>query len=206
MNTIEPNLSDIAEKTIALMGALKQRDANTGEHSDRTQSLALELGQAVALSSADLDTLRLAAHLHDVGKIGIPDAVLLKPGRLGPEELQVMKSHAQRGHDILIAVPDEAITAVAQVVLHHHEAFDGSGYPVGLKGEAIPVLARIIAIADSYDAMATDRPYHHAKDHQAIMRILFDEQSHKYDPQLVKTFEVLIQGSAHKSKGHPLRA
>jgi HD-GYP domain-containing protein (c-di-GMP phosphodiesterase class II) len=202
MSSIEPNLSDITEKTIALMGALKQRDANTGEHSDRTQALALELGRAVALSSADLDTLRLAAHLHDVGKIGIPDAVLLKPGRLELDELQVMKTHAQRGHDILIAVPDEAIVAVAKVVLHHHEAFDGSGYPVGLKGEEIPVLARIISIADSYDAMATDRPYHHAKDHQVIMRILFDEQSHKYDPQLVKTFEVLIKGSLHKSKGH----
>jgi HD-GYP domain-containing protein (c-di-GMP phosphodiesterase class II) len=128
--------------------------------------------------------------------------VLLKPGRLAHDELQVMKTHAQRGHDILIAVPDDAIAAVALVVLHHHEAFDGSGYPVGLRGEAIPVLARIISIADSYDAMATDRPYHHAKDHQAIMRILFDEQSHKYDAQLVKTFEVLIKGSSHKSKGH----
>jgi HD-GYP domain-containing protein (c-di-GMP phosphodiesterase class II) len=202
MNTADPNLSNITEKTIALMGALKQRDANTGEHSDRTQALALELGSAVALSSRDLNTLRLAAHLHDVGKIGIPDAVLLKQGRLKPDELQVMKTHAQRGHDILIAVPDEAIVAVAQVVLHHHEAFDGNGYPAGLKGEAIPVLSRIVAIVDSYDAMATDRPYHHAKDHQAIMRILFDEQSHKYDPQLVKAFEVLIKGSAHKSKGH----
>ena len=93
-----------------------------------------------------------------------------------------MKTHAQRGHDILIAVPDEAIAAVAQVVLHHHEAFDGGGYPLGLKGEdipVIPVLARVIAIADSYDAMATDRPYHHAKDHQAIMSILFEKQSHK---------------------------
>jgi len=206
MISTEPNLSNITEKTIALVGALKQRDANTGEHSDRTQALALELGRAVALSSGDLNTLRLAAHLHDVGKIGIPDAVLLKPGRLAPDELQVMKTHAQRGHDILIAVPDEAIADVAQVVLHHHEAFDGNGYPVGLKGEAIPVLSRIVAIVDSYDAMATDRPYHHAKDHQTIMRILFDEQSHKYDPQLVKTFEVLIKGSAHKSKGHPLRA
>jgi len=195
-------LSAITEKTIALIGALKQRDTNTGEHSDRTHALALELGRAVALSSAELDTLGLAAHLHDVGKIGIPDSVLLKPGRLEPDELQVMRTHAQRGHDILVAVPDDAIVGIARIVRHHHEAFDGSGYPLGLKGEAIPALSRIIAIADSYDAMATDRPYHHAKDHSAIMRILFDEQSHKYDPKLVRTFEALIEGSSHKSKGH----
>ena len=203
MDIIDPNLSDISEKTIALIGALKQRDTNTGEHSDRTQALALELGRAIALSSADLHMLGLAARLHDIGKIGIPDLVLLKPGRFEPDELEVMKTHPQRGHDILIAVPDEAIAAVAQVVLHHHEAFDGGGYPIGLKGEDIPVLARVIAIADSYDAMATDRPYHHAKDHQAIMSILCEKQSHKYDPQLVKIFEPVITGSPHKSKGRP---
>ena len=197
----QPNLSEIAKKTIALVWALKQRDANTGIHSDRTQALALELGRAAALSSSDLETLGLAAHLHDLGKIGIPDLVLLKPGRLEPEELAVMKTHPQRGHDILVAVPDDSIAEVAKIVLHHHEAFDGSGYPTGLKGEAIPALARIIAVADSYDAMATDRPYHHAKDHKEIMSILFDEQSHRYDPRLVKSFESLIKDSLHKSKG-----
>ena len=119
--------------------------------------------------------------------------------------MAVMKTHPQRGYDILSTVPDAAIAAVAQVVLHHHEAYDGSGYPVGLKGEAIPILSRIIAIADSYDAMATDRPYHHAKAHGEIMRILFDEQGHKYDLQLVRRFEVLIKGSSHMSKGHDPR-
>ena len=201
MNTAEPNLSRVTQETIALVLALKQRDANTGDHCDRTQALALELGRAAAVSSADLGTLGLAAHLHDLGKIGVSDVVLLKPGRLEPDELSIMKTHPQRGHDILVAVPDDAIITVAQVVLHHHEAFDGSGYPAGLKGDLIPTLARIIAIVDSYDAMATDRPYHHAREHKAIMRILFDEQGHKYDQKLVKVFEALIDGSSHKSRG-----
>jgi HD-GYP domain-containing protein (c-di-GMP phosphodiesterase class II) len=189
------------KETIALIEALKQRDANTGDHSDRTQTRALEFGRAVALTEPELDLLGLAALLHDVGKIGIPDLVLLKPGRLVPDELAVMQTHAQRGHDILRAVPDDGLAAVAQIVLHHHEAYDGSGYPGGLKGEAIPVLSRIISIVDSYDAMADDRPYHRGKAHEDIMRILFEEQSYKYDPQLVRTFETLLRTSPHRARG-----
>jgi HD-GYP domain-containing protein (c-di-GMP phosphodiesterase class II) len=197
--------ANLAKKTVALVYALRQRDGNTGAHSERTQALALELGRAAALTSSTLATLGLAAQLHDIGKIGIPDAVLLKPGRLEPDEFEIMKTHPQRGYDILAAIPDAEIAMVAQTVLHHHEHFAGGGYPSCLKGEAIPVLSRIIAIADSYDAMATDRPYHRAKAHSEIMRILFEVNGNKYDPHLVTKFAALIESSRHRSTG-PLPA
>jgi len=201
MNTpLQPD-AELTRRAPALAQALKQRDQNTGEHCDRTQALAIELGRAAGLSSSSLNTLGLAAQFHDVGKIGIPDAVLLKPGRLDPKEMEMMKTHPQRGHDILVAVPDEAISAIAQVVLHHHEAFAGGGYPGQLQGEAIPVLSRIIAIADSYDAMAESRPYHRAREHREIMRILREEDGAKYDQHLVAKFSLLIESSSHRSRG-----
>lgn len=205
MNTAPVRAANLTKETVALAFALRQRDANTGEHSDRTQALAIELGRVIALSSSTLATLALAAQLHDVGKIGIPDAVLLKPGRLEPDELEIMKTHPQRGHDILSEIPDPGMRAVADIVLHHHEHFAGGGYPNQLKGETIPVLARIIAITDSYDAMATHRPYHRAKPHDEIMRILFEENSHKYDPYLVAKFTTII-GSHQYRYAHPAPA
>jgi len=192
---------DMTKETVALVRALLERDQNTGEHCNRTHALSLELGRAAALSSAGLASLGLAAQLHDIGKIGIPDRVLLKPGRLAPNELAVMKTHPQRGHDILAVVPDESLAAVAEAVLRHHEGFDGSGYPGGLKGEEIPATARIIAIVDGYDALATDRPYHRGKDHRAIMRILFEDNSGKYDPYFVGKFAAFIEWSGYRSNG-----
>lgn len=198
-------VAELTAKTVALVRALRQRDGNTGAHSERTSALAVELGQAAALSSSTLATLGLAARLHDVGKIGIPDGVLLKPGRLEPDELEIMRTHPQRGYEILSAVPDAEIAAIAEPVLHHHEQFAGGGYPNRLKGEAIPLLSRIIAIADSYDAMATDRPYHRAKAHSEIMRIMFEVNGDKYDPHLAAKFAALIESSRHRSRG-PLPA
>ena len=197
-NPIFPNLT---KETVALVRALLERDPNTGEHCNRTHVLSLELGRAAALSASTLANLGLAAQLHDIGKIGIPDRVLLKPGRLEPNELAEMKTHPQRGYDILSVVPDDALAVVAEAVLHHHEGFDGNGYPGKLRGEEIPALARIIAIADSYDAMATDRPYHRAKDHQAIMRIMFEDNRGKYDPYFASKFAALIESSPRRSNG-----
>jgi len=196
-----PNLT---KQTAALVRALLERDANTGEHCGRTHALSLELGRAASLSASALANLGLAAQLHDIGKIGIPDRVLLKPGRLEPSELAVMKTHPQRGYEILAMVPDEDIAVVAEAVLRHHEGFDGGGYPGGLKGEEIPAISRIIAIADSYDALATDRPYHRAKNHDAIMRIMFEDNRGKYDPYFVSKFASLIESSSHRSNGPQL--
>ncbi|HET7097675.1 MAG TPA: HD domain-containing phosphohydrolase [Casimicrobiaceae bacterium] len=194
-------MDDLVKATAVLVRALAERDGNTSAHSSRTSTLALELGKVCRLTSAELATLGLAAQLHDIGKIGVPDRILLKPGRLDGDELELMRSHPKRGYDILMAVPDPHVVAVADVVLHHHEAFDGMGYPNQLKGEAIPVSSRIVAIVDSYDALASDRPYKKPKTHQKIMHILFEEQGGKYDPYLRTKFAALIEASAHKATG-----
>ncbi|HUL66665.1 MAG TPA: HD domain-containing phosphohydrolase [Burkholderiaceae bacterium] len=201
MEDANATLPNLTKETVALVRALLERDSNTGEHCNRTHALSLELGRAAALSASTLTSLGLAAQLHDIGKIGIPDRVLLKPGRLEPHELAEMKTHPQRGYDILAVVPDGSLAVIAEAVLRHHEGFDGNGYPGKLKGEEIPALARIIAIADSYDALATDRPYHRAKDHQSIMRIMFEDNQGKYDPYFVTKFAALIESSPHRSNG-----
>jgi len=188
-------------ETAALLRALRERDENTSVHSDRTCALAIETGRVCGLSSRELSVLRWAAALHDVGKIGIPDRVLLKPGRFDDEEMAIMRTHPRRGHDIVAAVPDKDMSAIAVVVLHHHEAFDGGGYPDGLKGEAIPVLARILAVVDSYDAIATVRPYHAARSHDQVMKMLHDEQDRKFDPHVLAAFARTIESSQYRAVG-----
>jgi len=143
--------------------------------------------------------LKLAAELHDVGKIGIPDRVLLKPGRLDDEEMRVMRTHPRRGHDILASIGGDRIAKVATIVLHHHEAVDGSGYPDGLKAESIPLLSRIVSVVDCYDAIATVRPYHRPRPHAEIMRMLFEGQARKHDAHVLATFATIIERSAYKA-------
>jgi len=182
------------------MVALRERDSNTFEHCNRTCTLSVETGRAIGVAFADLAILRLAAELHDVGKIGIPDRVLLKPGRLDEDELRVMRTHPRRGHNIVASIPDEGIAPVAAIVLHHHEAVDGSGYPDGLRGEEIPALARIVCIADAYDAIASIRPYHQPKSHPEVMRMLHDEQGRKYDPYILATFTKVVEASPYRAR------
>jgi HD-GYP domain-containing protein (c-di-GMP phosphodiesterase class II) len=190
-------INELAQGTNALIAALRARDDNTSAHSSRSCSLALELGRSCDLTTPELATLSLAAQLHDIGKIAIPDRVLLKPGRLDDDEMELMRSHPRRGHDILAAIWEEDVMPVAQVVLHHHENYDGLGYPDRLKGEDIPLLSRIVAIADSYDALATVRPYHKSRSHAEIMRIMFD--GGKFDPWLRVKFAALVEHSPYKA-------
>lgn len=186
-------MDDLGRHTAAVIRALRERDEDTSRHCSRTGVLSMDTGRSCGLSAADLAVLRLAAELHDVGKIGIPDRVLLKQGRLDDDELRLMRTHPRRGHDILASIPDAQIAAVALVVLHHHECVDGSGYPDGLKGENIPIQSRIVAVADAYDAMATVRPYHAPKRHAEIMRRLFEEQGAKYDARVLVAFGQIIE-------------
>ena len=192
-------MADLARETAAVIRALRERDENTSEHCGRTCELALETGRACGMSSSDLATLKLAADLHDVGKIGIPDRVLLKPGRLDDEELRVMRTHPRRGHDILVSIGDEHIARIAKVVLYHHEAVDGSGYPEGLKEESIPIMSRIVSVVDAYDAMATVRPYHRPRTHTQVMNILYEGEHRKYDGYVLATFAKLIERSAYRA-------
>lgn len=189
----------IQRETAAVISALKERNLNTSEHCNRTCALSVETGKAIGLSSADLFTLQVGARLHDVGKIGIPDNILLKAGSLDEEERRIIQTHSQRGHDILASVPDQQISAIAMIALHHHEAIDGSGYPNSLKGEEIPFLARIVCIADSYDAIATVRPYHNPKRHSEVMQMLYDQQGQKYDSYVLAAFSKIVELSPHRA-------
>jgi len=184
-----------------LLGALRDRDENTFAHCDRTCELCVQTGRAFSLSSEELRVLRRAAELHDIGKMRIPDRVLLKPGRLDDEELAVMRTHSRRGHDILASIQDARIAPIATVVLHHHEAIDGSGYPEGLRGEGIPFLARILSVVDSYDAISTVRPYHAPRSHVEVMRMLHEEQGRKYDPYVLAAFSKMVESSPYRAAG-----
>lgn len=185
--------------TRSLAVALGERDRHTRLHSERVVRLSLELGRECGLSEDQLAVLALAAEFHDIGKIGIPDRVLQKPAPFDDDEWENMKQHPVIGERIMLAIGHEHTAQAAVAVRHHHEHFDGSGYPDGLAGEAIPFYSRIISLADSYDAIAVTRPYHKARGHAAIMDILHAEAIVKHDPALLEIFSQLIERS-------PLRA
>jgi len=176
-------------RTHALLGALKQYDEATAQHCLRTRLMCESLGKACALSQRELGLLCIAGGMHDIGKIGIPDDVLNKPGRYNAEDTRVMETHARIGFWILLPVGCDGTAEIAKAVHHHHEDFLGSGYPDRLAGEAIPVFSRIIALADSYDALASTRPYHAPRTHQQIMTTLYEENAQRYDPKLLSLFE-----------------
>ena len=180
--------------------ALQERDALTHDHCDRVAGLAQELGMACGLSGSELRLLRHAAGLHDIGKIGIPDQVLKKPGTFDAHDRAVMQTHAVRGERILRAFDFEHSDVIASIVRHHHERFDGDGYPDGLAGEAIPALARIIAVIDAYDAMAGFRPHAPRRTHRSIMGELLDGAVGQHDPYLLKRFAELIGRSRYRAE------
>lgn len=173
--------------------ALEKRDSYTEGHCGRVEMLCLELGRRCRLGAAELNLLRVAARLHDVGKIGIPDHVLLKPSSFDSDEWETMKSHAALGQQICNAIAHKDAKKVGIVVRHHHEAFDGSGYPDGLAGDRIPIGSRIITIVDSYDAMITGRPYHRPRSAAAIMEIMQNEAGHKHDPFVLDRFHDMVR-------------
>jgi len=179
-----------------LFVALNERCVETYEHCDRVGHLAWMLGTACGLPTAELEQLAAAARFHDIGKIGIPDAVLHKPGRLDADERELMMTHPERGERIFAAVPCNDAAVVAAAIRHHHEWFDGAGYPDGLHGERIPLLSRIVSLADSYDAMASTRPYQQPRTHRDIMRIMREERGRKSDPRLFDLFEQLTDRQA----------
>jgi response regulator RpfG family c-di-GMP phosphodiesterase len=189
------NVSTLTKLATVLGAALHERDAYTREHGDRVMQVALAVGRSVSLDSQELGRLHAAALLHDIGKIGIPDEVLLNPGILDAGQRAVMRSHAERGEKILRSIPGDDACLVADAVRHHHEEFDGGGYPDNLSGENIPVLSRIISIVDNYDAMASRRVYHQAHDHDYIVDLMREESGQKHDPYLLGKFMGVIERS-----------
>ncbi|TME56309.1 MAG: HD-GYP domain-containing protein [Chloroflexi bacterium] len=170
-----------AESIAALAAAVEAKDENTRGHNTRVAELAVRIGRAMELPTDQLRTLARAGLLHDVGKIGIPDAILSKPGSLDPQEWTVIKRHPELGREILLRVP--SLHREADIVIAHHERIDGSGYPRGLRGEQIPIEARILAVADTYDVLISDRPYRKAFDFEHAARILREESgTHLWEP------------------------
>jgi len=176
-----------------VMKLLEARDYITEGHADRLQAIVARMGEHLLLSAEKIADLRLFAQFHDIGKVGIPDSILLKPTALTLEEKIEMQRHSEIGHRIAQSAPD--LTPISDWVLKHHEWWDGQGYPLGLAGEEIPLECRMLAIADAYDAMTSDRPYRQALSHEEALREIQNCAGTQFDPALVRQF-VALYGEA----------
>ncbi len=170
----------------ALTAAIDAKDPYTCGHSERVARIAVRLAEEIGCERKQIDTIYLSGLLHDVGKIGVDDNVLRKPGKLTEAEYEHIKTHAEIGYKILCDI--KQLDEVLPVVLHHHEQWDGKGYPRGLSGENIPLLARIVAVADSFDAMGSDRPYRQGMAEAKLDGILHDGAGKQWDASVVAAF------------------
>jgi putative two-component system response regulator len=172
---------------LSLARAIEARDIYTEHHSERLSAYAAELGKLLKLRDDDLEALHIAGLLHDVGKVAVPDSILLKPGRLTSEEMAVMQQHPLVGENI--CSPVRSFRKVLPIIRSHHEKMDGTGYPDGLVGRAIPLTARILHVVDVYDALVTDRPYRKALTRSAAMAVLIEEAARGWlDQSVVNQF------------------
>ncbi|MEP6485461.1 MAG: HD domain-containing phosphohydrolase [Rudaea sp.] len=174
------------ETLYRLARAIEFRDLGTGLHLIRMARFAGLIAEGLHLPDEDVRTLELAAPLHDIGKIGIPDAILLKNGRLSEEEFAVMRKHPLMGHEILRDSQSKFVQLGAQIALHHHERWDGTGYPHGLRGEDISIYARIVAVADVFDALISERPYKQAWPVEEAVAYVRDQSGKHFDPTCVE--------------------
>ncbi|WP_260705893.1 HD domain-containing phosphohydrolase [Edaphobacter flagellatus] len=173
--------------TIEAMGAaLDLRDEETEGHSRRVTAYTVSLARAVGINEQQLRIIARGAFLHDIGKIATPDAILLKPGRLNPDEMAIMRQHCQSGYEIVRKIP--FLSESAEIVYAHQECYDGTGYPRGLKGDQIPLGARIFAIADALDAMTSDRPYRKASSIASARAEIARCSGAQFDPSIVRVF------------------
>lgn len=182
-----------------LKHALKARDSYTLAHSERVVSLAESIGRQLGLDDHQMDLLSLAAGFHDIGKIGIPDQILLKPGKLSGDEYNDIKQHPIIAANMLRCLGNPLLNEVAVCVLHHHEQWDGKGYPDGLKGEEIPIISRIIAVVDAYDAMTTTRSYRTQIEIQQALDVIKQESGKQFCPGAVNILMQLCGLRADKS-------
>jgi putative two-component system response regulator len=164
------------------------KDADTGTHIWRMAAYSSALAAASGWSEEDCKQIELAAPMHDIGKLGIPDAILHKPGKLDADEFEIMKTHSETGYRILTKSAAPLLQMAATIARHHHERWDGSGYPCGLSGEAIPEMARIVAIADVFDALTTKRPYKEIWPIDRVMQTLTSTSGSHFEPRLIDCF------------------
>src|SRR5215211_8793432 len=180
----------LAATVDVLAGTLGLRDGHTGEHSDRVVGLAERIGERLGLGERELRDLGFAARLHDIGKVGVPDAVLHKPGPLDEAERELIKGHSVWGADLVGRIP--GLEDVARIVRHHHERYDGFGYPDGLAGRDIPLASRILTVSDAYVAMTEDRPYRRARPRFEVDHEFRDCSGAQFDPYVVQALREVV--------------
>jgi putative nucleotidyltransferase with HDIG domain len=183
LKLVERSYEDTLE---ALGAAIDLRDAATEGHSRRVCRFALEIAKALGLSEAQHKTIAMGAYLHDIGKLSLPDGILLKPGPLTPEERLFMQQHVQTGYDLVKQIP--FLADAAELIRTHHERYDGSGYLRGLKAGEIPIGARIFAVADTLDAITSDRPYRSAQPFEDGFKVIHSQSGRLFDPQITGAF------------------
>lgn len=174
----------------AWSSVLELRDLETKGHSDRVVELTVNLARRLGIAESEIVHIRRGALLHDIGKLGIPDSILKKEGPLTDEEWVTMRGHTVIGFELLRNV--ELLERCLDIPLHHHEKWNGAGYPDGLQGDAIPLAARIFAVVDVYDALTSDRPYHEAKSHDLAMKHIQEERNRSFDPRVVDVFVNMV--------------
>jgi len=180
------------ETLLRLAKADEYRDEETGNHVIRMAKYSRLIAEEIGYSSKDADVIEMAAPMHDIGKIGIKDSILLKPGKLTKEEFEIMKKHTLIGHEILRDSPSQFLQMGAVIALGHHEKFDGSGYPYGKRGDDIPLEARIVAVADVYDALVSERPYKNAWSVQAALEFMESQSGIHFDPECFEAFKAQL--------------
>ena len=195
---VTPILDGVA---LALTAAIEARDLETGEHCQQLGRMGERVAELLGLDEQDRTTIRIGGYLHDVGKIAIADRILLKPGKLTDEEYREMQRHAEIG--AAIVQTHEAMTDIARIVRHHHERFDGRGYPDRLEGAGIPLGGRIISIADAYSAMTNDRVYRRAMSVEAALAEIRRNAGAQFDPALVELFEIVVESELGDERAAP---
>ena len=198
---LNDSLVSIENVLFSLANAVEAKDAYTEGHVKRVSNLAVDLGRMMGLQPRDIEALRVGGILHDIGKIGIPDSVLNKPGPMSAEEWEMVKAHPVVG--FRVAEPlKQILKGALEVIRHHHERMDGSGYPDGIKGEEISAVARVMAVADVYDALVTDRPYHKGVSKEKALSIMQqDVDEGRLDRAAVSSLAELVFGSKAKEEG-----
>ena len=184
------NHNNLIEMVTSLAGAIDAKDPYTKGHSTSVSRYSEALARAVNMPEQEVERIKIGAMLHDVGKIGIPESVLKKPGKLTDEEWEIMKQHPTIGAEKVLA-PNEALREFIPIVKYHHERLDGKGYPEGLKGEEIPLEARIVSVADAYHALVSDRPYRKGMPIENACAILQEGAGVQWDSDLVRQFIVI---------------
>ncbi|HEX8237705.1 MAG TPA: HD domain-containing phosphohydrolase [Abditibacteriaceae bacterium] len=179
-----------------LARAAELRDDDTGQHTQRVGQSAALMARALGLSEQEVNCVRQAAPLHDVGKIGVSDLILLKPGKLTPQEFEIIKSHTELGAAILSGGNSNLVQVAETIALTHHERWDGGGYPRGLSGEEIPLFGRIVAVADVFDALTHARPYKQAWSAQTALAEIEQQSGKQFDPKVVEVFRAIVLSGA----------